>query len=75
MGIRALRWPVGNDFFCITGDRIVEIPGIFYPYEVQKLDHLVFPDLRVLSDYAATTCKHECAIFKQSRHVRHAHVV
>ena len=36
---------------------------------------IALPDLRTICDYATAPCKHECAVLKQSRHVRQAHKV
>ena len=33
------------------------------------------PELTVSVDYAFATCKHECAILKQSRHIRQAYAL
>ncbi len=60
----------------IMGERTQEIPGRFSPQEIPtRPDPIVLPDLRTPADYAAAPCKHECAIIKQSRHVRQAHEV
>jgi len=60
----------------IMGERIVEIPGRYMPLETPtRPDIIVFPDLRTTADYATAPCKYECAILKQSRHVRQAHAV
>ena len=58
------------------GERLVEIPGRFTPLEAtDKPEPIVLPELRAFAYYATAACKHECAILKQSRHVRHAHAV
>jgi len=58
------------------GERLVEVPGRFVYLETHtKPEPIVLPDLRVSSDYATSLCKHECAIMKQARHVRHAYRV
>jgi hypothetical protein len=36
---------------------------------------MVLPDLRIPADYATTACKHECAVLKQSRHIKQTHAV
>ena len=58
------------------GERNVEIPGRYNPLEApSKPELIVLPDLRTINDYATAPCKHECAVLKQSRHLRHAHGV
>ena len=58
------------------GERLVEVPGRFVNLETHtKPEPIVLTDLRVPSDYVTTPCKHECAIMKQARHVRHAYQV
>jgi len=60
----------------IMGERVVEIPGRYAPREAAtRPEQMVLPDLRVPGDYATTSCKHECAVLKQSSHIRHAHAV
>jgi hypothetical protein len=60
----------------VMGERTVDIPGRYSPLEAPtRPDPIVLPDLRTLVDYATTPCKHECAILKQSRHIRQAHEV
>ena len=60
----------------IMGERTEEIPGRFSPLEAPtRPEVIVVPDLRTPTDYATAPCKHECAILKQSRHVRQAHAV
>ena len=60
----------------IMGERTEEIPGRFSPLEVPtRPDVIVHPDLRTPTDYATAPCKHECAILKQSRHMRQAHAI
>ena len=58
------------------GERIVEIPGRYSSLEQpSRPNPIVMPDLRSPVDYVNAPCKHECAILKQSRHVRQAHEV
>ena len=58
------------------GERIVEIPGRFITLETSaKPDPVKLPELRMSADYATTACKHECAVLKQTRHVRQAHAM
>ena len=58
----------------IMWGRTEEIMGRFSPLEAPtRLEVIVLPDLQTPSDYATAPCKHECAILKQSRHVRQAH--
>ena len=58
------------------GERTEEVPGRFSPLEIPtRPDPIVLPDLRTPADYATAPCKHECAIIKQSHHVRQAHEV
>jgi len=58
------------------GERLVEFPGRFAILETHtKPEPIVLLDLRVPTDYVLATCKHECAIVKQSRHVRQAYEV
>jgi hypothetical protein len=60
----------------ILGERTNEIPGRYTPLKTPtRPDVIVLPDLRSPADYATASCKHECAILKQSRHVRQAHMV
>jgi hypothetical protein len=60
----------------VFGEILVEISGRFAPLEAaEKPEPMVLPELRVPGEYATATCKHECAIMKQSRHVRQAHAV
>ncbi len=60
----------------IMEERTEEILGRFSPLEAPTIpDTIVLPDLRTPANYATTPCKHECAILKQSRHVRQAHAV
>jgi hypothetical protein len=55
----------------IKGERMVAILGRFAPTEAHdKPEPIVLPDLRTPTDYASAPCKHECAVLKQSRHVR-----
>jgi len=58
----------------VMGEKTVEIFGRYNPLEAPSRPELiVLPDLRAICDYATASCKHECAVLKQSRHVRHAH--
>ena len=58
------------------GERSVEIPGRYAPLKAPtRPDPIILPDLRTPQDYATAPCKHECAVLKQSRHVRQAHEV
>jgi len=60
----------------VLGERRVEIPGRSTPLEAaEKPEPMVLSDLRTPADYATASCKHECAIMKQSRHVKQAHAV
>ena len=60
----------------IMGERTKEIPARFSPLEAPTRPNvIVLHDLRTPADYATAPCKHECAILKQSRHVRQAHAV
>jgi hypothetical protein len=60
----------------VMGERTVEISGRYSPLEAPtRPDPIVLPDLRTPEDYASAPCKHECAVLKQSRHLRQAHEV
>jgi hypothetical protein len=60
----------------VMGERTVAIPGHYDPLVApSRLELIVLLDPRTPADYATATCKHECAILKQSRHVRQAHKV
>ena len=60
----------------IMGERTEKIPGRFSPLEAPTRPNvIVLPDLRTPANYATAPCKHECAILKQSHHVRQAHAV
>ena len=60
----------------VMGERLVEIPGRYTPAdESAKPERVVLPEPRMPADYATATCKHECAILKQSRHIRQAYTV
>ncbi len=41
----------------------------------EKPEQMVLPDLIAPADFATAACKHECAILKQSRHIRQAYAV
>jgi hypothetical protein len=64
-------------FFTMLGDRLVEIPSRFSTPDAMatKLEPILHYELRLPSDYITAACKHECAIVKKSRHVKHAHAV
>jgi hypothetical protein len=58
------------------GERIVEVPERFNNLETHtKPEPIVLSDLRMPTDYVIATCKYECAIMKQARHVRLAYQV
>jgi hypothetical protein len=58
------------------GERIVEVPRRFDNLDTHtKPEPIVLPDLRMPAAYVTATCKHECAIMKQSRHVRQTYLV
>ena len=60
----------------VMGERVVEILGRYAPREATtRPERMVLPDLRVPGYYATATCKHECVVLKQSRHIRQAHAV
>jgi len=60
----------------MMGDRTVEIPWRYSRLErPTRLEPIVLPDHRIPADYATASCKHESAVLKQSRHMRHAHEV
>ncbi len=42
---------------------------------MHNIEPIVLPDLRTPIDYATDSCKHECAVLKQPRHVRQTHEV
>jgi hypothetical protein len=56
--------------FVTLGERLVEVPGRFVNLDIHtKPEPIVLPNLRLPVDYITTSCKHECGIMKQSRHV------
>ena len=58
------------------GERLVEVPGKFVNLDTHtKPEPIVLPNLGMPTDYVSATCMHECAIMKQSRHVRQAYQV
>ena len=60
----------------VMGERTADVQCRYYTLEAPtRPDPIVLPDLRTPMDYATTACKHECAILKQSRHIRQAHEV
>jgi hypothetical protein len=60
----------------VMGERLVEIPGRYIPAdEAAKPERVVLPEPRLPADYVVATCKHECAILKQSRHIKQANAV
>jgi hypothetical protein len=62
--------------YVTLGYILVEVPGRYSPLETHtKPEPIVLPYLRLPTDYISAPCKHECAIMKQSRHVRHTHEV
>jgi len=69
-----LREEMEFDTSLVMGERTVEIPGRYNPLEAPSR-HAELIVLRKICDYATALCKHECAVLKLSRHVRHAHEV
>ena len=61
----------------IMGERTIEIPDFYTPLEVPtRPETIVLPERRTPADNASTApCKHDCAIFKESQHLRQAHTV
>ena len=52
----------------------MEVPGAYYPERPDPApEPVTLPEPRLLSDYTIAPCKHECGIFKQIRHAKHAH--
>ena len=60
----------------VRGSIFVEVPGVYNPEKPDPTPKpLTNPELRTLSDYITSPCKHECNIFKQIRHAKQAHRV
>ena len=58
----------------VMSERIVVISGRYDPLEApSRPEPIGLPDLRNRADYDTVSCKHECVVLKQSRHVRQAH--
>ncbi len=58
------------------GERLVEVHGRQSTAQAAaKLEKIVLPDLRTAADYVVAACKHECAVLKQTRHIRQARAV
>ncbi len=58
----------------VKGHRLVEVPGLEdrTPTAPKPMRP---PNPRRMTDYFTAPCKHECAVFKQRRHIRQAHRV
>jgi hypothetical protein len=60
----------------VSGSRFVEVPGVYNPEKPDPTpEPITLPEPLTLSAYITTPCKHECNIFKQIRHAKHAHRV
>ena len=56
----------------VLGERLVAIPGRFFNPDAvaTRPELIVLLELRIPADYIIATCKHECAIMKQSRNAK-----
>jgi hypothetical protein len=59
----------------VRGHSVAEVPGRWVKTGERAPDPITLPEPRSLSDYVMATCKQECSILKQARHVRQAHHV